>query len=237
LTDDQGNFKYIDFQNFVLINYDSYLRSVALEATDASHFGDASFLRGGRYLYQSVPGLNLPGKRSIDQRMDVIRGALEAAGVSVADRLVLDIGCNIGMMMAQYLKLGARWCHGWDRAYLTPHTEKLLLALGCTRFSTSGGDISTSQPLEDNLPPFLRRHLDGCVISYLAVRGHLGWLDELSRIPWKFLIYEGHEGETQEEFEEYVKQFSVVADFKIGNLTSYLDGDSDERTLAILLRN
>ena len=235
-TDEHGRFQYIDFQNFVLTGYDSYLRTVALEATDASHFGDGSVLRGGRYLYQSVPGLNLPSKRSIDQRMKVFREALEAAGVTVQDRLVLDIGCNIGMMMGQYLKLGARWCHGWDRKHLTPHTERLLLALGCTRFSTTGTDIAINQPLEDDLPPFLRQYLDGCAISYLAVRGHLGWLDGLARIPWKVLIYEGHEGETREDFEQYASEFGAATKFRIGHITSYVDGDSDERTLAILVR-
>ena len=93
--------------------------------------------------------------KNCDQRMKVFRDALQLAGVSVEGRLVLDIGCNIGMMMGQYLKLGARWCHGWDRRHLTPHTERLLLALGCTRFSTSGTDIATSQPLEEDLPDFL----------------------------------------------------------------------------------
>jgi hypothetical protein len=237
LTDANGEFRYIDFKNFTLINYDRYLRTVAIEATDASHFGDASFLRGGRYLYQSVPAVNLPGKRSVEARVKVLEQVLETAGVSINNRLVLDIGCNIGMMMAQYLKLGANWCHGWDRPYLIPHTEKLLRALGCTRFSTSGTDIVASQPLEEDLPPFLRANLEGCVISYLAVRGHLGWLDALSRIPWRFLIYEGHEGETREDFYQYIKRFSAVANFEIGCVTSYVDGDSDERTLAILVRN
>ena len=46
-----------------------------------------------------------------------------------------------------------------------------------------------------------------------------------------------HEGETRQDFEQYIKQFSAVANFKIAGVTSYVDGDSDERTLAILLRN
>jgi hypothetical protein len=237
LTNGNGEFKYIDFQNFFLTNYASYLRTVALEATNASHFGDSSVLRGGRYLYQSVPGVNLPSKRSIDQRMTIFDRTMKEAGVSVEDRLVLDVGCNIGMMMGQYLKRGASWCHGWDRSHLVPHTERMLLALGCTRFSTTGTDITAHQPLEEDLPPFLRARLEGSVISYLAVRGHLGWLDALSRIPWKFLIYEGHEGETQEDFELYLEEFQKVADFRLGSVTSYMDGDSDERTLAVLVRD
>jgi hypothetical protein len=236
LTSQNGEFRYIDFQNFILIKYESFLKSVAVEATSASHFGDNCFLRGGQYLYQTVPGVNLPGKRRIEERVKVLNSLMAAAKVSIKDRLVLDIGCNIGMMMAQYLKLGARWCHGWDRSYITPHTEKLLLALGCTRFSTSCGDITKSQSLERDLLDFLKPHLDGCVISYLAVRGHLGWLDTLAKIPWKFLIYEGHEGETKEEFEQHVQQFRSLTNFKVSEATSYADGDCDERTMAILLR-
>jgi hypothetical protein len=236
LTSERGEFRYIDFQNFMLVNYESFLTETAVRAVEKSHFGDTSVVRGGRYLYQSVPGVNLPGKRSVEERMPVIKQLMNKAGVSVENRLALDLGCNIGMMMAQYLKLGAKWCHGWDRAYVTPHTEKLLLALGCTRFSTTGGDISQQQPVEENLPAFLRPSLEGCVISYLAVRGHLGWLDAFSRIPWSFLIYEGHEGETQDEFEQHMAQFRELVNFKLAGVQTYRDGDSDERTLAILLR-
>ncbi|HVG18968.1 MAG TPA: hypothetical protein VNI02_07930 [Blastocatellia bacterium] len=236
LVDGKGKFHYIDFQNFLLVDYGSYLKGVAVQAADETHFGDKSLLRGGRYLYQSVPGLALPGKRKIDDRIRVLCQLMESSGVSVKDRLVLDVGCNIGMMIAQYLKLGARWCHGWDRGYVAPHTEKLLLALGCTRFSLSGCDIDRSREIEADLPEILKPSLDGCVISYLAVRGHLGWLDSLARIPWSFMIYEGHEGETQKDFEAHMDQLRSVVNFRPGVVSSYRDGDSDSRTVAILLR-
>jgi hypothetical protein len=236
LVSNDGRFNYVDFQNFLLVNYEAYLMEIAREAGQASHFGEQTILRGGRYLYQSVPGVNLPGKRSIDDRLVVLLRLMEEAGVSVKDRLVLDVGCNIGMMMAQYLKLGAKWCHGWDRDRVTPHTEGMLLALGCTRFSTTGGDISLDQPLEENIPSFLHSALDGCVISYLAVRGHIGWLDALARVPWSFVMYEGHEGETQKDFEEHMNEFRAMANFKVGGLSYYTDGDSGERPVAILVR-
>jgi hypothetical protein len=183
-----------------------------------------------------VPGVSLPGKRSIDDRVVVLRRLLAEAGVTVEDRVVLDVGCNIGMMMAQYLKMGARWCHGWDRAHVTPHTERMLLALGCTRFSTTGGDITSAQPMEDNVPAFLRPALAGCAVSYLAVRGHIGWLDALARLPWAFIIYEGHEGETQADFDEHMQELEPTADFRVGAFSFYTDGDSDRRPVAILVR-
>ena len=176
LVDEHGNFRYIDFQNFLLGDYEKFLTNLATDAAAQTHFGDTSLLRGGRYLYQSIPGVRLPAKRDVANRMKTLTSLLQQAGVSVADRVVLDLGCNIGMMMAEYLKLGAKWCHGWDRALTVPHTEKMLLALGCTRFSTTGTDIAQSQNLRAEVPQHVARSLDGCVVSYLAVRGHLNWL-------------------------------------------------------------
>lgn len=234
--DQAGKFHYIDFQNFLLMSYDEFLKETAIAAAERSHFGDKSLLRGGSYLYQSVPGVAMAGKRGIEERIEVLNNLMESAGVTIKDRLVLDIGCNIGMMMQEYLRLGAAWCHGWDRAHIAPHTESLLLALGCTRFSTTGGDIKQEQGIEADLPEFLRASLNGCAISYLAVRAHIGWLDELKRVPWSFMIYEGHEGESEADFERYVEEFGKVVNFKVAASTRYKDGDCDERTLAILVR-
>ena len=235
-VDQNGRFNYVDFQNFLLTNYESFLRSAAVRAIEASHFGDRSILRGGRYLYQSVPGVNLPGKRDIAARAAAISRLMETAGVSVKDRLVLDVGCNIGMMIAQYLKLEARWGHGWDREQIIPHAEQLLLALGCTRFSTSSGEITQSRRIEEDIPDFLRSALDGCVISYLSVHAYFGWLDSLAHIPWGFLIYEGHQLETREDFDKYMEELKKVVSFKVAAMGTYQDGDSDERILAILTR-
>jgi hypothetical protein len=231
-----GEFRYIDFQNFALTGYGEYLKTVALEAAEASHFGDKSILRGGRYLYQSVPGVPLPGKRNPETRMQILRKLMEKAGVSVENRLVLDIGCNVGMMMAQYLKAGALWCHGWDQEVVVPHTEKLLYALGCTRFSTTGGLITESIDLPGHLASHLKPHLNDCVVSYLAVRGHINWLDALKEIPWAFMIYEGHEGETTEQSLRYLDEFNKTVPFRIAAHGEYADGDSEPRTVAILIK-
>jgi hypothetical protein len=232
-----GEFRYIDFQNFSLTGYGLFLKSVALEAAEATHFGDTSIFRGGRYLYQSVPGVDLHGKRHPEKRFEVLLDMMKTAGVSVENRLVLDIGCNVGMMMAQYLKHQALWCHGWDQETVVPHTEKLLYALGCTRFSTTGGVITQSIDLKNDLGCHLRPHLNGCVISYLAIRGHINWLDALKEIPWAFMIYEGHEWETTEESLGYLEDLNKVVPFRIGAQGEYKDGDSDSRFVAILIKD
>lgn len=234
-VDDQ--FRYIDFQNFSLTGYGMFLKSVAVEAATATHFGDKSILRGGRYLYQSVPGVDLHGKRHPEKRFRVILEMMKTSGVSLENRLVLDIGCNIGMMMAQYLKAGALWCHGWDQETVVPHTDKLLYALGCTRFSTTGGIITPSIDLKNDLGCHLQPHLHGCVISYLAIRGHINWLDDLKEIPWAFMIYEGHEWETTEQSLRYIEELKRVVPVRIGAQGEYADGDSDPRTIAILIKD
>lgn len=234
LVTDDGAFRYVDFQNFLLGNYGAYLKKTAIEATEASHFGDQSILRGGRYLYQTIPGVNLPAKRNIEDRVQVLQRLFETTGTSIAELLVLDVGCNIGMMMSEYLRMGARWTHGWDRSHVVPHTEKLLLALGCTRFSTSGADITESYDLKKDIPDFLTPALEGCVVSYLAVRGHIGWLKALDTIPWSILIYEGHESETREDFERYLREFNQDGNIDVAAVDDYIDGDSDPRTIAIL---
>lgn len=236
LTSNEGGCKYVDFQNFRLVNYQTFLTGLAVEASKATHYGDRLYLRGGRYLYQSIPGVRMPGKRNPEQRMAVVTRLMEAANVSFKDRLVLDVGCNIGMMMAQYLRLGAKWCHGWDRSKIIQYTEAILLALGCTRFSVSGTDITASHNLESDLPPFIKSSLNGCIISYLAVRGHLGWLEALSRIPWSCMVYEGHEGESQEDLDRHIAELQTLTNCRLVGASNYVDGDSEQRTVALLLR-
>lgn len=236
LVDAEGRFVYVDFQHFVLGDYSKYLEKVAGMAAEDSHFGSRRILGGGRFLYQSIPAVKMAAKRSVESRSTLYSNLLSAAGVSVRDKVVLDVGCNIGMMIAEYLKWGARWCHGWDFPNVVPHTERLLLALGCTRFSTTGGKLTHDRRLEDDLAPWLRSSLKGCVISYLAVHGHIGWIEALSRIPWSFLIYEGHEKDTRDDVMRHLSDLGKVVDFETKAIHTSEDGASTERLAAILVR-
>lgn len=232
---DAGGWKYVDHQNFLLTGYDKYLLQVAKDGALESHYGDRSLLRGTQ-LYQSVPGVPLPGKRDPARRMDVLLRLMERAGVSVSGKLVLDIGCNVGMMIGQYLAHGAHWCHGWDTAVVAPKTEALLRAIGCTRFSLTGGDIVANPAPDSDVPPFLRPLLPGCAISYLAVHRWIGWLPILGSIPWQFLIFEGHENDSKDYNYKSFARFSEFAKFEVAQYDVVQDGDSDSRAMAILMR-
>lgn len=226
----------VNFDDFTIGRYSPFLKETATRAADVSHWGDRSLLRGWKYLYQAVPGVSMPARRDCGERMESLTALMNKAGVDVKDRLVLDFGANMGMMMAQYLKASASWVHGWDMASLTPHTEKLLLALGCTRFSITGCDLTRDRKVESDLPDFLAASLEGSVISYLAVRGPLGWLKSLATIPWEFMIYEGHEEESEKDLERFVAELNELVPVRIAVVDRTRDGDSEPRTVAILKR-
>lgn len=233
---DTGSFQYVDFQNFLLENYERFLSDLGSRAGRDTHFGDETVFRGGRYLYQSIPGLDLPAKRSTEVRASFLRALLDEAHVSLHDRIVLDYGCNLGMMMGQYLKLGARWCHGWDFPPVVAHAERLLLAMGCTRFSVAGVELSQGFEGTATLPAFLAPALPGCVVSYLAMRRHIGWADDLSRLPWHAAILEGHEDEPEPVFLEQLHELGRRVRFRVGARKRIKDGDSGERFAAVLVR-
>jgi hypothetical protein len=161
---------------------------------------------------------------------------MEKVGVSVQDKLVLDVGCNLGLLMSQYLKLGAFWCHGWDFPTVVAHTETMLGALGCTRFSSSGAQIDRALPVRENLPEFLRPKLDGCVISYVAIRRHIGWLDALGDIPWSFMIYEGHKPDSEADFSRHIQEISELAGCTAATTAWDCEKGSRPRPLAIFVR-
>jgi hypothetical protein len=231
-----GTFRYVDFQNFVLPNYASYLRKTAIEASAATHFGNTSLIRGGQYLYQSVPGVSLPAKRDISKRAALIDRLLYDSEMSLTGRMVLDVGCNIGMMSAHYLARGAAWVHGWDQSSVIEHAERLLLALGCTRFSLTGGSLAGSHDFRRDLPGRLVPLAERSVVSYLAVRAHLGWLPALGALPWDFMMYEGHEGEGRDDTVKYLHDLNGLVPIRTLALTEIQDGDSDTRQFALLQR-
>jgi hypothetical protein len=230
-----GRILYVDFHDFTARRYPAFLEALAREAAQDTHFGNLD-RRGHRYLYQSIPGLPVHAKRRVEGRARLLAALMAEVSVSVAGRLVLDVGCNLGMMMAQYLAAGARWCHGWDLPAITRHTERLLLGVGCTRFSTTGAELSADRRLEADVPPALIPHLEGCVVSYLAIRGHVGWLRSLSHLPWAFLVYEGHKGEDEARLRAELAALRRLVAFEPGPIRPYRDPGSRPRLMTILRR-
>src|SRR6185369_131227 len=73
------------------------------------HYGSEVAIRGGRYLYQTIPGVGAHGRRQTTRRWDAITSMLARADDSLRMKVVLDVGCNAGMMLAAALSDGAFW--------------------------------------------------------------------------------------------------------------------------------
>lgn len=168
-------------------------------------------------------------------RWEFLARELARHGVSLERRLILDVGCNAGMMLYSALGSGAGWAIGWDRPEVIPSTRDLLLAVGASRFHLTGAELSPEYSLEKDIPPHLRPALNESVVLYLSVHQHIGLLESLRHIPWRLLVYEGHQGETLQDaatalaplLTEPVRQ--IVA-------SCLADGDSGPRPLIILRR-
>ena len=238
LLSQDGRGVYVDIHNFILHRYDKYLHEMGKSAAATSHFGGRSFVLGGRdghYLYQEIPGVALPAKRSPADRMKIYDRMMESCGLDFRDKVIFDIGCNMGLMGAEYLRRQAAWLHGWDLPEMVSATERVLLAIGCTRFSLTPARLSKTTDLTRDLPPHLKAIApERGLVNYLAIRGHVGWLDALGRLPWKYMLYEGHQDDTG--LDGYIQQLAQIVPVKVAAAERVCDAHSRPRDVAIIER-
>lgn len=223
---------YVDFQYFLVKSPQERLRRLASELVSELHFGTEYRVRGGRYLYQSIPGVDGSGKRDIGRRWDVFESLFDRCGIDLKGRPVLDIGCNAGGMIGQALSKGASWGIGWDKPPVVEAANKLLRARGFTRFDLVGGDFAGDHDFVQDVPDWLRSSLGDSVLFYLAVTAHFGMADDLDRLPWDVMVFEGHQHESIEDLERAVA--SLRKPRKIQASIVYQDGDSNPRPLVIV---
>jgi hypothetical protein len=229
-----GRFLYVDFQDFAIADREAVIKDLCAQKKDVFHFGQTRFFRDQRYLYQSVPSVT-DGKRDTDRRWQLLKSSLAAAGISVKSRVVLDVGCNAGMILHSALRDGALWGFGWDLPSVTKDANDLLLMLGATRFTLTGAQISESYPLEDDIPDRFAPYMSESVVFYLSVSNQLGYLQSLYRMRWRILIYEGHQNQTESDITN-ADWANFGPDVELVTLTRNADGDSLSRPLALFLR-
>ena len=206
------------------------------EAQRDLHFGREAALMG-RYLYQSVPTAGARGRRDSAKRWRLISSMLAEAGVHMRDRLVCDVGCNAGMMLAAALGEGAAWGLGWDLPPVVERARSLMLALGYTRFDLVGAELTEDYSLLDDVPSRLSSRLDGAVVLYLAIRHHVGFLRELAAMPWSALVYEGGETERADRLDESLRDLRELCDFSVVTAQDFRDSETGYRPVAVLVRS
>jgi hypothetical protein len=226
--------RYVDFQNFYYPDRQAWPGRIAEKATGTLHFGGARLFRE-RLLYQSIPGVSSSGKRQMQTRWTLFTERLDRLGIRCQGRLVLDVGCNSGMIVHAALSEGALFGLGWDRPPIAEIASELLTSLGATRFSITGASLSSEYPLTADISARLKPHLPNAVIFYLAMHQHVGVIEAVVKMPWKALVHEGHQGETMEEFLKVSEGFTRSG-ARIADQFWVADGDSQPRPGAILLR-
>ena len=107
-ADGLGPARYVGFENLKVPRPRVMVRRVLdTDARKDLHYGDEYALKGGRYLYQSIPAIGATGRRNSRRRWAAIRSMLDEAGIGLRSRVVLDIACNAGIIMAAALSEGA----------------------------------------------------------------------------------------------------------------------------------
>ena len=235
MDDQSARPRYVDFQSF-RVTGPAWTSEVAQASVDAVSFGWGRALRGNSYLYQQVPGVKQGSKRNTQRRWELLTTELRAAGIELDRRLVLDIGCNTGMMLYLALASGAGWALGWDRASVVPRSAELLHSLGATRFSLAGADLHPNYDVVADVPAHLVPFLSDSIVFYLAIREHIGVLECLESMRWHAMVYEGHQGERVEDLDADLRPL-LKAGARIVRRTRVADGDSTPRPFAVLLRD
>jgi hypothetical protein len=216
--------------------HDVRVRQVLRSATDSLHFGSSRLSRGGRrYLYQSVPGLEA-GKRDTERRWRHLSALLAQHDLTVEGRVVFDVGCNAGMMLAHALADGAYWGVGWDRPHVAAAAERVQYAMGNTRTTIVGADLDEAYPLTRDIPPHLGHRTADAILLYLAVWRHLGLLRDIQDLPWSTLLFEGHQGESSAQRARVFREVEQRWGCRLLASTMVSDGDSDARPVALFAR-
>jgi len=226
-------FVYVDFQDFGIPNWKAVIEALYDERKEAFHFGQGPFLRNQRYFHQSVPAA-AEGKRDTERRWRFLKSQLENHGISVRSRMVLDVGCNAGLILHAALREGALWGFGWDLPLAASNAKDLLLMLGTTRFTLTGAQLTEAYPLEEDIPHRFAAYLDEAAVFYLSVSDQLGYLQSLYRMPWRVLVYEGHENQSVSDIAN-AEWANFGPDVKLVSVARHADGDSP-RPFALFLR-
>lgn len=81
---------------------------------------------------------------------------------------------------------------------------------------------------------FMGRH-DG-VLFYLAVSNHIGFPDGIARLPWQYVIYEGHVGQSVASETARVRSVPWLKDAEVLATQFLSDGDTSKRPVILMRR-
>ena len=229
-----GELKFVDFQSFSIINEKDLLSEIVINSKETS-FGRKRIFSKKNYLYQLLPIIQ-NGKRDTLKRWKVFDQVFKKSKVSLKDKTILDIGCNLGMNSYYALFKGAKFIYGIDKKIISKKANILLSSLGSTRFKIFGLDLNSDIELK-KIKTYIEEQID--VLFYCSVSGHIGFPNEINDLNCKYILFEGHVNTTVEENYKNLNYHSWIRNDKARLIfKTYLsDGDSGERPLFLIETN
>lgn len=231
-----GKLAFVDFEPFILRDKKSLIKKMCYEACGLLDLGELGLMGTERYGSRSGSGVPRIKVRDVQKRWSIVNNLLHDSGLDVSGRLVLDIGCKAGLMLSCALADGALWGIGWDRPDVIEHTKRLNAVLGNTRLNFFGAKLSEQYRLSDDIPERFNSLLGESVIFYLTVWGHIGFIRELGRIPWRALVFEEREDSTWERFSSKLPTIQSEWCCTLTVKSDIRNGDGRTGSIAVLVR-
>ena len=233
VQDEKGSIKFLDFQAFSFQDENQYINKV-VEKFGITSFGRKRIFSQSNYLYQVLPEVQ-EGKRDTLKRWKEFDKLFNKIKITIDNKNVLDVGCNIGMNCYYSLSRGASFVYGIDKEEIATKSHHLLNALGATRYQIIGLDLNCNDDL-NKINGLLENKVD--IIFYCSIDGHIGYPDQIKNIPFKYILHEGHPNTTLEENINnlFKNKWLDINSSKILFKEYIKDGDSPSRPLLFASR-
>ncbi|MCC6176358.1 MAG: hypothetical protein IT305_13715 [Chloroflexi bacterium] len=189
-----GHSLYVDFQSFVIINRAAILES-ALRSIERQQSGTTAAVQADRGRLASTWRRQAAEDR---QRWARCARLLAGAGITLDGRVLFDVGCGNGTLLANALAAGARYGMGWDRRVAA--AEAIQCMSGNTRTSFVATRPDEAQRFADDVPACLRRSAEGAVLIYRTDQPGFPVPRDLSDIPWTAVLVERRAGDTPADY-------------------------------------
>lgn len=175
---------YLDYGGFRIHAERRFVNEVIKEIADVTHFGKS--YNGGKASYQSIKDWDVDGKRKTEYRIET----MELDKINFENESVLDLGCNLGLMLHYAQDRGATRLVGYDTPEVARVANLYAAAVGRLGLNVQGLDLAKKHPSEK---------FD--IVFYLAMSKYLGFPKWLGEITKKLCIYEGHANDDWRETE------------------------------------
>ena len=178
---------------------------------------DGTWIAG---VYHTIPELDIPGSRTVTDRVK----ELKLDEIDFKDKVVLDVGSNLGNMARVYNKLGATRVVGTDVEKFPAVAGQVDLYFNC--FNNDYYNIDLNLDIDELCKVSRVKKFD--IISFLSVCNYVKFSDKLASLA-DTVIFEGHAPNTDEHILNWLSPY-------YNKITKIKDRSDNNNRLAYLAR-